>query len=147
MCISFSPKERMWSLRPSSKVGSKLELSLPMSTGQNNTASIEWNKYLFWLCSFLLYFISFIFTNIFFIHTLVGIRIGKKKNNIFMGTMKGPTKIRTILKSKKYVYIRVTANARVRVWFPVKPEFMFRIFFNRLGCLFNCGVHFHESFH
>ena len=142
MCISFSPKERMWSLRPSSKVGSKLELSLPMSTGQNNTASIEWNKYLFWLCSFLFYFIGFIFANIFFIHTLVGIRI-VKKNSIFMGTTKGPTKIRVIFESKKYVYIRVTVIAKVRVWFPVKPEFMFRFLFNRLGCLFNCGVHLH----
>ena len=66
-----------------SKVGSKLELSLPMSTGQNNTASIEWNKYLFWLCSFLFYFTGFIFANIFFIHTLVGIRIVKKKQYIY----------------------------------------------------------------
>ena len=141
MCISFSPKERMWSLRPSSKVESKLELSLPMSTGQNNTASIEWNKYLFWLCSFLFYFIGFIFANIFFIHTLVGIRI-VKNTSIFMSTTKGPTKIRVIFESKKYVYIRVTVIAKVRVWFPVKPEFMFRFFFNRLGCLFNCGVHY-----
>ena len=64
-----------------------------------------------------------------------------------MSTTKGPTNIREILESKKYAYIRLTVIAKVRVWFPVKPEFMLRIFFNRLGCLFNCGVHFHESFH
>ena len=29
--------------------------------------------------------------------------------------MKGPTKIRVILESKKYVYIRVTVIAKVRV--------------------------------
>ena len=60
-----------------------------------------------------------------------------------MGTMKDPTKIRVILESKKYVYIRVTVIAKVRVWFPVKPEFVFGFFLNHLGCLFNCGVHLH----
>ena len=33
--------------------------------------------------------------------------------------------------------------AKVRVWFPVKPEFIQVLFFNRLVCLFNCEDHFH----
>ena len=36
---------------------------------------------------------------------------------------------------------------KVMVRFPVKPEFFFRFFFNRLGCLFNCEdhLHFHKT--
>ena len=33
--------------------------------------------------------------------------------------------------------------AKVRVWFPVKPEF-FQVFFNHLDSLFNCEDHFYK---
>ena len=41
LIFTHTQKNVIFKAIKTSKVGSKLELSLPMSTGQNNTASIE----------------------------------------------------------------------------------------------------------